>query len=80
MAMDTDYVELYRPPDVQELALIKLHLDAQAVRYYVAGENFGSLLPGTPLGEMRLMVDRRDARRCAEILREQLGIEVPPYM
>jgi flagellar biosynthesis/type III secretory pathway M-ring protein FliF/YscJ len=75
--MDTDYVELYRPPDVQALALIKLHLDAQGIRYYVADENFGSLLPVTTLGEMRLMVNRQDAERCAEILREQLGIEVP---
>ena len=75
--MCPEYVELYRPIDVQELALIKLHLDAQGIRFYVANENFGSLLPGTALGGMQLMVDRRDAARCAEILRDELGIETP---
>lgn len=75
--MDEGYVELYRPASTQELLLIKLHLDAAGVAYLVTNENFSSLLPDLGLAGMRLLVDPRDAERCAEILAEELGIETP---
>ena len=73
--MDEGYVELYRPASTQEMLLIKLHLDAAGVAYFVTNENFSSLLPDLGLADMRLMVDPRDAERCADILAAQLGIE-----
>jgi flagellar biosynthesis/type III secretory pathway M-ring protein FliF/YscJ len=75
--MEEGYVELYRPASTQELLLIKLHLDAAGVAYFVANENFSSLLPDLGLADMRLMVAPQHAERCAEILREQLGIDAP---
>lgn len=75
--MEEGYVELYRPVSTQELLLIKLHLDAAGVRYFVANENFSSLLPDLGLADMRLMVAPEDAQRCVEILREHLGIDAP---
>jgi flagellar biosynthesis/type III secretory pathway M-ring protein FliF/YscJ len=75
--MEEGYVELYRPASTQELLLIKLHLDAAGVAYFVANENFSSLLPDLGLADMRLMVAPQHAERCAEILAAQLGIQTP---
>lgn len=75
MIQDADYVEIYRPAGPQELMLIKMHLDANGIQYYVADENICSILPvGFPL-QMRLMVARHHAARCAEMLREELGMK-----
>lgn len=73
--MHEGYIEVYRPTGTQELLLIKLHLDAAGVSYFVANENFSSLLPDLGLADMRLMVAPEHAERCADILRAHLGIE-----
>lgn len=73
--MEPDYVEVYRPSGPQALMLIKMHLDAHGIQYYVADENICSILPVGFSLQTRLMVARHQAARCAQILREELGFE-----
>jgi hypothetical protein len=74
--MKTEYVEVYRPFDQQQLMLIKMALERDGIRYFVANENLNSLLPpGGLLGlaNMRLMVEESKAEDSLRIIREELG-------
>lgn len=69
------FTALYRPRRHEELLLIKPILDREGVNYYVLNEEAAR---GTfcAIGEQELtvMVDTRQAERCARMLREELGL------
>lgn len=73
--MEPAFVEIYRPGDQQEVMLIKAALDASGIGYYITNENFNSILPVWGVGDMRLMVERTQARRCIQLLKEELGLD-----
>lgn len=66
--MDPDFIEIYRTDDRQEALMIKMALEGTGIGYYLANENFSSVLPVAGVGEMRLMVEREKARDCAALL------------
>ena len=62
-------VKLLEPHDQGELAFVRSLLDANAIRYFVQNEHFGSLYPGLPSVACAVMVHDEDARRAERLIR-----------
>jgi len=62
-------VKLLEPHDQGELAFVRSLLDANAVRYFVQNEHFGSLYPGLTSVACAVMVHDEDARRAEQLIR-----------
>lgn len=64
-------IELMKPKDEIELAMVKGILDGEGIPYVVMNDHFGSLLGG-PLrynyNEKAVMVDEGDLERASEVL------------
>ena len=62
--MDAPLTEIYRPADLQEVAMIKMILEREGVDYVITNEHLASVLPvfgSVGLSSMRLMVEVRRA-------------------
>ncbi|MGH8672231.1 MAG: putative signal transducing protein [Burkholderiales bacterium] len=73
--MPSPFVEIYIPKDQHEVMMIKMLLERDGVEYVIANEHINSILPPSGLwglASMRLMVRENVARRCREVLREEL--------
>jgi len=69
------FTALYRPRHHEELMLSKPILDREGVNYYVQNEEAArGTLCAIGEDELTVMVDTRQAERCATILREELGL------
>jgi hypothetical protein len=71
------YTEIFRPCDMQQVIMIKMALERDGIRYFIANENLNSLLP--PIGfagfiDMRLMVESGRTEESLAILRNELNL------
>ena len=75
--MNAPLTEIYRPTDLQEVAMIKMILEREGVDYVITNEHLASVLPifgPAGLSSMRLMVEVRRAEEVTDLLREELGL------
>jgi hypothetical protein len=75
--MNAPLTEIYRPADLQEVAMIKMILEREGVTYVIANEHLASVFPvfgPAGLSSMRLLVEVRRAEEVAMLLREELGL------
>jgi hypothetical protein len=71
------YTEIFRPCDMQQVIMIKMALEREGIRYFIANENLNSLLP--PIGfagfiDMQLMVESGRTEESLQILRNELDL------
>jgi hypothetical protein len=74
--VEESFVDLCRPRDQMEVALIRMALEGSGIRYYIVNENLNRLLP-VPAAEMVLRVERGRAAEAASRLAD-VGVETGP--
>jgi hypothetical protein len=65
------FVEIYRPADLAELALLRPSLDQAGIHYFVKNEFAGF---GARAGELRLMVRTGEADEARALIADLLGL------
>jgi hypothetical protein len=76
--VEESFVDLCRPRDQMEVALIRMALEGSGIRYYIVNENLNRVLP-VPSSDMVLRVERGRAADAASRLAD-VGVEfsLPP--
>jgi len=74
--MDESFVDLWRPRDQMEVALIRMALEGSGIRYYIVNENLNRVLP-MPAADMVLRVERGRAMEAASRLAD-VGLDPGP--
>ncbi len=79
--MVNTYVEIYRPLSQQEVIMIRLLLEREQVRFFIANEGVSGLFqaPDICLGDMRLWVEGHRAEFALEVLKSELGVAPENY-
>ena len=67
-----DFVEVYRPLDQGQLAMVKRILNTAELNYDVENETFSQSYPGLGALAMRVMVQSDHAEKAKELINEHL--------
>lgn len=72
--MDESFVDLCRPRDQMEVALIRMALEGSGIRYYIVNENLNRVLP-VPSSDMVLRVETSGLTEATARLRD-VGLQI----
>ncbi len=73
--MDESFIDLCRPRDQLDVALIRMALEGSGIRYFIVNENLNRVLPG-PAADMVLRVERARALEASARLAD-VGLDLP---
>ena len=73
--MEESFIDLCRPRDQLDVALIRMALEGSGIRYFIVNENLNRVLP-VPAADMVLRVERGRVMEASARLAD-VGLELP---